>query len=485
MSDRNRHRNFEDYLEYLRNHLSGRERHAFERDLESDPFKREAMEGFEMFARDDIEADMASLRKRLSRRIKRRRRITLYSAAAAVASLLIVSTIFVKLHDFNPEEASKEITERSGEKGTPVIAPGDIQENVVPEETSEEETIPERTGEGTGQMEIKDKIGTAEKELPGQAEMKKSQPADEQGKSEVLQYIKQEPVQEIRVVEERVKAGGIEQPAKNYEQPILADETRSDVITVVEAGKEVEKTDERVALPVARSREPLFQVTSSKSISEESQPGLKSIRGLVISLEDSMPVPGATVMIKGTTKGAITDTDGRFNMAYAGDTSPTLIASFIGMEQKEFTVKDDSNITLAMNPDLSALSEVVVIGYGVYGDQRAETVSVSEVAMRNTSPAGSYTAPLPEGGNDAFKTYVEENMQFPEGHESLERAVVILRFTVKTDGSIDDIQVLRTAGQAFTDEAKRVLLEGPDWLPAEKEGMNFEERVRIKLVFKK
>ena len=74
------------------------------------------------------------------------------------------------------------------------------------------------------------------------------------------------------------------------------------------------------------------------------------------------PLPGANVMEKGTSNGAITDLDGNFSLTVSKK-GVTLTVSFMGYTAKDVVVKDKTmNITLEENSKL--LDEVVVVGYG-------------------------------------------------------------------------------------------------------------------------
>ncbi len=83
------------------------------------------------------------------------------------------------------------------------------------------------------------------------------------------------------------------------------------------------------------------------------------------------PLPGVTVVVKGTSNGVITDTDGNFSLS---DVSPDniLIFSFIGMQSQEVTIGNQSVINVAMEVDVIGIEEVVTIGYGV---QKKTTVT--------------------------------------------------------------------------------------------------------------
>jgi TonB-dependent starch-binding outer membrane protein SusC len=87
----------------------------------------------------------------------------------------------------------------------------------------------------------------------------------------------------------------------------------------------------------------------------------QSISGTVTS-ETGAPLPGATVIVKGTTKGTVTDSDGKF--VIDADANVILEISYLGYLKKEVSVNGQSSIVVQLNPDLSSLNEVVVVGYG-------------------------------------------------------------------------------------------------------------------------
>lgn len=88
----------------------------------------------------------------------------------------------------------------------------------------------------------------------------------------------------------------------------------------------------------------------------------KTVKGTILSAKDNMPLPGASVMVKGTLKGTSSDLDGKFTLSVASEAT-TLSISYIGFQTKEVAITSD-NLTVKLNEDASALEEVVVVGYG-------------------------------------------------------------------------------------------------------------------------
>ncbi|MFV0505088.1 MAG: SusC/RagA family TonB-linked outer membrane protein [Bacteroidales bacterium] len=89
----------------------------------------------------------------------------------------------------------------------------------------------------------------------------------------------------------------------------------------------------------------------------------KTISG-VLTDGKGAPLPGVTIVVKGTAKGAITDIDGRYSVANVGE-SDILVFSFMGMKTQEVEVHNQNSINVNMKDELEVLNEVVVVGYGV------------------------------------------------------------------------------------------------------------------------
>lgn len=98
----------------------------------------------------------------------------------------------------------------------------------------------------------------------------------------------------------------------------------------------------------------------------------KEIRGKVTDSSGS-PLPGVTVVVKGTTKGIITDIDGAFTITVSDD-AQTLIFSFIGMLTQEIDATGKTEINVVMKDETLNVGEVVIVGYG---QQKKESVTAA------------------------------------------------------------------------------------------------------------
>ena len=102
----------------------------------------------------------------------------------------------------------------------------------------------------------------------------------------------------------------------------------------------------------------LFFISLGFSVSGQSP---VTVQGTIVD-ETGNPMPGASVLVKGTTIGTITDIDGNYSLNAPSDA--ILVVSFIGFMQQEIEVNSRSKIDISMELDVTSLQEVVVIGYG-------------------------------------------------------------------------------------------------------------------------
>ncbi|MDY0779485.1 TonB-dependent receptor [Tenacibaculum sp. IB213877] len=113
----------------------------------------------------------------------------------------------------------------------------------------------------------------------------------------------------------------------------------------------------------------------------------QTIKGTVTEKATGEPLPGVSVIIKGTTSGTETDFDGNYELKNVKSTN-TLIYSFIGLQTQEIVVGSKTTISVALEEGEQVLDEVVVVGYGSVKKEDA-TGSVTSISSKdfNTTPA--------------------------------------------------------------------------------------------------
>ena len=407
--DKNGNNKASDFLRYHGKEMTSKERNAFERNLQRDPFASEASEGFESIDPSRAKNDLLRIRKQIKRRISGKPKVIWYSIAASVALLMILSSLFIFIQK---DKTSEQISYSP-------VPPVSIDIPVV--------KPLEKTDETAGIIKPEASIPEKSKKEPFETQKSES-------KSILESDIKKEDISDANL-EALMKA-----EAKEPDQLISADE-----------------------------------VLAPKPVQAKRASGIyTNIRGRIISSEDNQPIPGASVTVKGTDKGTITDTGGNFSLGAEDAINRMLVANFVGMESKEFKAVQDTSLEIKLEPSLAALSEIVVVGYG--NKKAADYEKEDELT--------EYMPPRPENGKADFNKYIEDNLRRPDTETDGQRVVVVVNFKVDMKGKIDSIEVIKSPGKSFSDEAIRLIKEGPAWKPAEENGKVINDEVRVRIVFK-
>jgi TonB-linked SusC/RagA family outer membrane protein len=170
-------------------------------------------------------------------------------------------------------------------------------------------------------------------------------------------------------------------------------------------------------------------------------------------------IPGVTVLIKGTTNGTITDSDGAYQIEV--NSGATLVFSYIGMQTESIEITDQTTLNVTLQPDVIGVDEVVVVGYGTKTKEEltgaVSSVSSSQLKVSNESnvigrlqgqvsgvtitsantPGGSATIRIRGIGtiNDANPLYIIDGVPAAPGNNI-------------SPGDIESISVLKDASSA-------------------------------------
>lgn len=118
----------------------------------------------------------------------------------------------------------------------------------------------------------------------------------------------------------------------------------------------MQKVGKLVRWPMALA---IFFLLPVFSIAQQSE---ITVKGVITSEEDGLPLIGANILIKGTSRGTISDIDGSYELQAPADA--TLVFSYTGYKTMEIPVAGSAVLDVVMTPDYAQLNEVVVIGYG-------------------------------------------------------------------------------------------------------------------------
>lgn len=429
---------------YLKDELSAAERFAVERYLLDHPFEAEAMAGWEKSDL-DMSKELTELKSRLPKDEKKT--IGLWrkplGIAATIALLFVTSlTLWVVLDEVRQSD------------------------EVVVKESAMEEEEPAKTEF----LEEEISVETKDMDSPVVEEIKEPEPKIQEPKpAEVT-----EPVIRERVVIEEEKEEAQEQVLQELEGQVAGLEMQEEEAFVMadESVTEEGSLEPVAVASVARAKK--MQAASSAAVERSAgYAGPKNVTGQVVDAAGE-PIIGATVVVKGTTKGTTTGLDGEFELVVEPD--EVLSISFIGYNTQEVSAVGFDTLTVRMEENFAALEEVVIVGYGVQ-EKRDVTGSIALVEEdRNV---------IPQEGFAAYKDYVKENLIYPR--PALDAQIegrVVVQFLVSADGSLSDFTIKKSLGYGCDEEAIRLIKEGPSWNPSMRERQNVSEEVTLRIRFK-
>lgn len=438
-----------DIEKYLRGELSPAEMHALEKEALDDPFLAEALEGLEQAGgADNFLQDLHRLNRKVHDRARHRKDKTIkiwgWTAGMAAAVLLVAVSGFLVISLLKDQAA-----QQLAMKEEPIPLPGteDSLTVVLPPKEARQAARADRVQPAAREVEPDARVRPqSDNEKPTEtggfiAELNASQKQDEAetGVAEIQTKEEQEPS----------KAEAPAEETKVVSDAEAADDQRS------------KKLEGRVA--GVQSRESAPSVTRSLSTD------VVLLTGKVTSATDGEGLPGVNVILKGTSVATVTDVEGNYQLPVPAKASDVVFA-FIGFEPHEVTVENRKELNVALEEDVTALSEVVVTGYGEANtsDDKAETFS----------PAA------PSGGKNDFREYLERSLVYPQ--EALLKKVegrVTVRFAVQPDGQLTDFEVVKGIGHGCDEELIRAIKAGPSWEPAARGGVALRDKVKVRYKF--
>jgi len=107
----------------------------------------------------------------------------------------------------------------------------------------------------------------------------------------------------------------------------------------------------------------------------------ETVSGVVSESATGLPIPGANVIVKGTTNGAVTDFDGNYTIQNVSE-DDILVFSFLGFASQEIPYEGQATLDVQLDEDQATLEEVVLIGYGSTSEQDA-TGSVEKISAES------------------------------------------------------------------------------------------------------
>lgn len=237
---------------------------------------------------------------------------------------------------------------------------------------------------------------------------------------------------------------------------------------------------------------PLITKTESPDLTQPPTKGKVRIEGYVVEHPSGKPIEGASILIRNTTNGTISDKNGHFTLEAPAGAVATV--SFIGLQTHSFVVEANNgastmNIKLRMREETTQTNEIVVVGY----EQSDEAPAPAQSPVSQPAPADDedmvfmVVEEMPEfpGGMQELMNFMARNIKYPA--DALKAKIegrVIVRFVVGTDGSISKQEVMRSVSPSLDAEALRVIGMMPKWKPGRQRGKAVAVSFTVPVTFK-
>jgi TonB family protein len=467
--------NWKDDIEkYRKGELTAAEMHALEKRALQDPFLADALEGAESISSESFSADLNELQESIDFKSEQR----------SAASFEMARTASAPAMGMSAKEITKDVVTKTTNKWAWTLRIAASVAIIFGAYFLANQLIPK--GE-------KENLALKKEEAKPQSPTPVSEPLNDSIVAEQKATTSSQPKSIIekpkqlaanKPIESASSGSGvIASPAIEAEekQTALLDVSKGkgevrEVAADDEKAKEVFELERAEKVSLAESSSPVAKkdALGYASRSQESRKKIKNggqeqlIQGQVLSAEDGTPIPGVNVIVKGTTEGTVTDVDGNFQLPTVG-ANQKLAFSFVGYLTQEVAVTDQQNINVKLGPDVSQLSEVVVVGYGNQNDSDKEPV------IKKAQPAG---------GLKAYDKYLDNSLRYPvEALEQKVKGKVIVQFTVTTNGTLEDFIVKKGIGHGCDEEVIRLVKEGPKWSPTTEDNVAVESEVLVKVRF--
>ena len=197
--------------------------------------------------------------------------------------------------------------------------------------------------------------------------------------------------------------------------------------------------------------------------------------------EAGNPLKGASVILKMTSTGTTTDENGQYSLTLEPRENNVLVFSYVGLETIERQAAD--KLDVVMKESVTPIDAVNVNGHPFVHIQTEQVIITNRPDKPTTDGDEPFYVvedmPQFQGGDiNAFKQWVASSVRYPK--DALDRSIqgiVILSFIVEKDGSVSNVEVIRSIDPSLDAEAVRAVSSSPLWKPGTQRG----QAVRVKL----
>jgi len=437
---------------YLNGELDAKAMHRLERQAQDDPFLMDALEGYEK-AGSSQQKQLNELTARLKNRIEPKKgRIIPLRYLSIAASVLIVCSAgvwwFNSVHTAVSERAKVKVTNLVLSKPKALPRPVDIATtSQAPVKAKKDEIAhaAEKTIVAAQQPEPPaGNAAIAPQQPPSVPVLKEVRIARPQADKVVIQAAPADstPLNEMIVMQYAAKKKAVDTSLFTRKTPVVKNEYyKSPPLQQLQSKVPGVQIQSNAAKQADLSK---LAQSNAGGLAMSQLLASQNIQGRVIARDDGLPIQGASVKVAGTDKVAKTNAQGFFDIK-ADSNKSKLVITGVGYQSRQVSANvRDSVKNISLEPNSSALSEVIVTGYTSQAKEADETNLVSA---------------HPQNGWSEFKKYLKANANSPD-HKT---GVVKLSFMIDRFGSISTIKVIKGLSAPTDKKAVDIIKDGPEW----------------------
>jgi len=417
-------------LDYVHKRMHTDERHAFEKQMQKDPFLNDATEGFAHADERTIKEDIDSINRLLLPKKQKPFGFYVSGIAATMTLFIVIGSVYYYVNLGLKEKAQLGL---ALETQTEVIVEEEYStvDGDVVESERKKVTGDAFLGEG--------ETNTASAKQSLLAENDKDEITHPSGL----------PLASRQSTAKPSVSGGVKQPG-NEPKPV---QEENKTIVGAELTSRAQKHTSDLAYLV---------------------------KGTVVSALDNKAVPYAIIKVKNTNIEVYTDTEGSFEILVPEGLEANLVVSQYGMETKSFLAKESQDNIIELHAGFQANAQNKTVSPAVIAYEReAAMESTPSVSKKNNNEIAQ-----PVIGTEAYNKYLDSHALLPEASE-LESAEVLLSFYIDKNGNPYRFKVIDSPGKEYSDLAIKVVEDGPKWIVSSGKSAGVTPIVRLKVILRK
>lgn len=206
-----------------------------------------------------------------------------------------------------------------------------------------------------------------------------------------------------------------------------------------------------------------------------------TITGQVSEKKTGKALPGTAVIIKGTTTGTLTGSNGEY-VLQVDDRNARLVFSCVGFRTEDIPVGNHNKINVELQEDVLELDFAHGNKMQEFNDQ--EQASQKENTGNEKMYAIVENNPTYPGGTEALQKFIQENIRYPEAAKRNGiHGIVMVQYTIDAKGAVKNAKVMRGVSPEIDEEALRVTSLITGWKPASQNGKSIARTVTMPVKF--